>query len=163
VRLVRSFVGANVSQGMNYLDSMGMEYLAFAVALVIGFATAVLLLMICYCVASPAVRMDFRRQMQIQFPSWFNGVALYVMSYLAPLIAACIHSVCLFHRGVRFYQAELCEMDRMGVWIYLAALAIVPFMVLRFFGRRPLWRWTIWLCFVALWTFLCFKSETVSR
>lgn len=102
---------------------------------------------------------------------WFGFV---LMSISAWLIAACIHSLYVFDRGSRLYNAELggfffndgmsgYTVPSLGgvlLWCSQGAVAVVlTFCALPFFRKQAAYRWLAWICFIALWTWVCFKAE----
>jgi hypothetical protein len=115
--------------------------------------------------------MTFYQPFRVRLPAWADWFALVLMSLAAPAIAACIHSICVFHRGWRFYNAEiggayfLGSSDHPGlvsIFSFIAACAVpaIPtFLVLLPFRRRAFYRWIVWSAFIVLWTWLFFKSE----
>jgi hypothetical protein len=99
------------------------------------------------------------------------------MSLAAPLIAACIHSLCVFEHGIRLYNAEIggiyfhgsmppYPQPSLSFGEYILAVigacgipAIPTFLVLLPFRKRALYRWLIWTGFVVLWTWVLFQME----
>jgi hypothetical protein len=92
--------------------------------------------------------------------------ALGFLSIAAPVISAFIHSACVFHSGIRFYNAELWRLSEhpslldIITWIGgFSVLAIVTFLALLPFRRRALYCWIVWAFFIVLWTWFLFKME----
>jgi hypothetical protein len=99
------------------------------------------------------------------------------MSLAAPLIAVWIHSVCVFERGIRFYNAEIggiyfhgsmppYPQPNISLFGYVLALvgacgipAIPTFLVLLVFRKRAFYRWLTWAGFIILWTWVLFQME----
>jgi len=93
------------------------------------------------------------------------------MSLAAPVIAACIHSIWVFHSGFRLYNAEFGgahfhdnngPTGLFGIIFsigFCAILAIPTLLILLPFRRRTFYRWLVWSAFVVLWTWLFFKME----
>jgi hypothetical protein len=102
---------------------------------------------------------------------WADWFALALMSLAAPAIAACIHSICVFHRGFRLYNAEIGgayfhgssgQPGLQSILTFIVACgvpAIPTFLILLPFRRRAFYRWIVWSLFIVLWTWLFFKSE----
>jgi hypothetical protein len=99
------------------------------------------------------------------------------MSLAAPLIAACFHSLCVFERGIRLYNAEIGGIYFHGsmppypqpnlslagsIFALIGACgvpAIPTFLVLLPFRKRALYRWHVWVSFIILWTWVLFQLE----
>ena len=94
------------------------------------------------------------------------------MSLAAPLIAAFIHSICVFERGIRLYNAEIGGIYfhntppnlRLREYIFTiigacCAPALLTFLALLPFRKRILHRWLIWSGFIVLWTWVLFEME----
>ncbi|HEY3853967.1 MAG TPA: hypothetical protein VGO67_06210 [Verrucomicrobiae bacterium] len=108
-------------------------------------------------------------------------VVLLLMSIAAPWFAAFIHSVWVFHRGFRFYNAEFggkyffgviyghgSEMpnfrdDVIGWTLACVIPGAITFLILLPF-RRLVWVHRIlWVICIALWTLIFFKSEVAMK
>jgi hypothetical protein len=95
------------------------------------------------------------------------------MAIAAPAIAACIHSLCVFHSGFRLYNAEIggvyfhdygaaWQPGLLSILSFIGACgvpAIPTFLVLLPFRRRTLYRWIVWTLFIVLWMWMFFKME----
>jgi hypothetical protein len=115
--------------------------------------------------------MTFHQPFRVRLPAWADWFALVLMSLAAPAIAACIHSICVFHRGIRLYNAEIGgayfhgsngQPGLLSILTFIGACgvpAIPTFLVLLPFRRRAFYRWLVWSAFIVLWTWLFFKSE----
>jgi len=115
--------------------------------------------------------MTLYQPFRVRIPAWADWLALALMAIAAPAIAACIHSICVFHSGFRLYNAEIGgayfhgSAERPGVQTVLTFIgacgvpAIPTFLILLPFRRRAFYRWIVWSAFIVLWTWLCFKSE----
>jgi hypothetical protein len=99
-----------------------------------------------------------------------DWVGLVLLSLTAPLIAACIQSVFVVFSDHWIYQAVIggayfLDVEKPGASTILfilgscGALAIPTFLILRPFRQRVLYRWLIWIGFVALWTWCYFATE----
>jgi hypothetical protein len=97
-------------------------------------------------------------------------LTLGLMSLAAPWIAAYIHSACVFHRGIRLYNAEIGgtffrDSTQSGwgtilMWVGLCAIPAMPTLLLLLaLRKRVALRWLAWFCCIALWTWMCFKME----
>jgi hypothetical protein len=99
-----------------------------------------------------------------------------LMSIAAFWVAACVHSIGVWHRGYRFYNAELggsyfyyltYDHSQAGyfgsILTFLGACGVLglplTFLILLPFRRRVLYRWVMWVCCTALLTYLRFKTE----
>ncbi len=103
--------------------------------------------------------------------AWPEVLSLGLMSIAAPWIAAYIHSACVFHRGIRLYNAEVggrffrdgaaqSGLAAILMWIAACAVPAMPtLLVLLAFRKRAVYRWLAWFCCTALWTWVCFKTE----
>src|SRR4030095_9159906 len=130
------------------------------------------------CIVRPPARMSLGHRFQVRLPSWSDWLTLALMSFAAPWIAACIYSAYVYRYDLRLYHAEDGGMYFHGSgaaalhpsfwslpsWVVACAIPATPtFLVLLLFRRRALCRWTIWLCAIVLWTYLCFKMEVTYR
>src|SRR4051812_10678435 len=105
-----------------------------------------------------------RQPHNVKFGRGIRIVAVAMMSFATPLIAAFVHSYFVIQRGSRLYNAEIglnnAAIGRLSevplLWLTFTVLAGITFAVVYPFGRTPLLRWSIWLCFIAVWTFLLF-------
>ncbi len=110
----------------------------------------------------------------MRIPARGEWLGLVLMSFSASLIAACIHSLYVFDRGSRLYNAELGGFffnDGMSgytvpnlrgllLWSSRGAVAaVLTFLVLLFFRKRAAYRWLAWISFVVFWTWVCFNTE----
>jgi hypothetical protein len=117
--------------------------------------------------------MSFYEPFKLRFPAWADWFALAFMALAAPVIAAFIHSWCIYHGGYRLYNAEIGgaffhgreAVDNPGVGMIIAMIgacgvpAIPTFLVLLAFRRWTFLRWLVWCGFIVLWTWLYFKME----
>jgi hypothetical protein len=117
--------------------------------------------------------MSIFQSFKLRFPAWADWFALALMAFSAPVIAAFIHSLFVYHSGFRLYNAEFGgayfhgreAMENAGTLTMLTIAgacgvpAIPTFLVLIPFRRRTLYRWIVWAGFVILWTWLYFKME----
>ena len=118
--------------------------------------------------------MSLPQSLKAPLPPRADWLGLVLMSLSAPWIAAFIHSACVFRRGIRLYNAEVGGIFFNGsmppypqpglgsvlLWISGCAVpAALTFLFLVFLRRRAAYRWLAWVCFVALWTWACFKTE----
>jgi len=94
----------------------------------------------------------------------FNWFMLVLLSFLAPALAARIHSYSVFHLNFRWYNAELWVLfgtDRYPDW---RTGVVVEILVKTFFTSLFLWLaikspikcWVVWLCCVVVWTYVAF-------
>jgi hypothetical protein len=111
--------------------------------------------------------MNHQPASQARSRSWLDFVTVGLMSIAAPGIAAFIHSVWVFHTGIRFYNAQIWGLD--GFWSIFTwfgacgAPAIPTFLLLLPFRKRVLYRWAVWVACIILWTWLLFKMEFAVR
>ena len=123
--------------------------------------------------------MNFYHPFRVRLPSWSDWFGLVLMSIAAPLIAAWIHSLCVFERGFELYNAEIGGIYFHGVsgsmppyqqpvagWRDIVTMfsgcgvpAILTFLVLLPFRRRALYRWPVWAASIVLWIWLLFQME----
>jgi hypothetical protein len=123
--------------------------------------------------------MTFHQPFRVRLPAWADWPALALMSLAAPLIAAWIHSYCVFERGFRLYNAEIggiffrgvsgsmppYQQPSIGFEDILTLIsgcgipAIITFLVLLPFRRRALYRWLVWAGCILLWTWVLFQIE----
>src|SRR6266704_3158896 len=97
--------------------------------------------------------MDCRQLTKLRPPPPGDIVVLGVLSVAAPLLAALVHSECVFRRGIRLYQAEVLDLSADPfLWAFFAGPACFTFCVLLAFNRHPVLRWGAWICAVILWT-----------
>lgn len=109
-----------------------------------------------------------------RLPRWIDWLGLVLLAFAAPAIASLIHSIYVYQRGYRFYNAEaggdyFLEMLRGGeassflpVLIWLAdccVYAIPAFVVLLLFRKRPVYFWAVWGICIGLLTWLFFDTE----
>src|SRR5258708_1962211 len=91
----------------------------------------------------------------------FLGLAL--LSVAAPLVAAMIHSECVFHRGTQLYNAKIGGAyffhveNPGGETVYSLIRICVVSGILTFFALLPfrgntLLRWLVWTTCIAIWT-----------
>src|SRR5215470_731246 len=52
-------------------------------------------------------RMSFQQSLGVRLPPRADWLGLALMALSAPMIAGYIHSICVFHRGIRLYNAEI--------------------------------------------------------
>lgn len=117
------------------------------------------------------MRLNFYQPFRVRLPAWADWFALAFMSLAAPVAAACIHSVCVFHRGFRLFNAEIGGpyfheggpnwQPGILTFLHLSAACCIPafltFLGLLQFRGRVVHRWVVWLLFIILWTWLDFK------
>ena len=123
--------------------------------------------------ASPR-RMSVRQLLNLRLLSRTDWFGLGLMALAAPWTAGCIHSVSVYRRGTRLYNAEvggiffgggmtLYAPPTLGdVLFWLGGLVVptaVTFVALLFVRKQAAYRWLVWICFAALWTLVCFKTE----
>ncbi|MFO1475081.1 MAG: hypothetical protein U1F98_00345 [Verrucomicrobiota bacterium] len=106
-------------------------------------------------------------------PAWADWILLALMSIAAPVVAGCIHSLCVLNRGIRLYNAEIG-----GGYFYGSALrgqsvtvaflyfigvcglpAVPTFLALLPFRHKPELSRVVWIGIVASWTWFCFSTE----
>ena len=107
---------------------------------------------------------------QTQYPTWMGLITLGLMSLVAPLIAAFVHSAWVFHSGNRFYNAEIWRLsqqpDLWSIFTWIGGfgpLGAITFLVLLPFRKRMLLRWVLWICCIILCTDLLFKAEVALK
>ena len=110
-------------------------------------------------------------------PSWANWITLALMSYAAPVIAGCIHSLHVILGGFRLYNAEIggiyfhdtslggqsiavSVLNFVGICAVPAALT---FVVLLLFRKRPQLCRAVWIGIVLFWLWFCFRMEVALR
>jgi hypothetical protein len=121
--------------------------------------------------------MSFYKPFRVRLPAWADWFTLALISLAAPLIAACIHSLYVFWRGIRLYNAEiggiyfngsmppypqpsLSLADSILALIGVCVIPAIPtFLVLLAFRKRALYCWLVWAGFIVLWTWLLFQME----
>jgi hypothetical protein len=106
--------------------------------------------------------MSFIQPFRFRLPAWADWFALVFMALAAPLIAALIHSSCVFQSGIRFYNAEIGGLDVRSILTLVGGCgipAIPTFFGLLPFRQRAMLRWLVWIAFIFLWTWLLFKME----
>lgn len=105
---------------------------------------------------------------------WYS---LLFMAATAPIVAACVHSLCVFSRGFRLYNAEIGGSCFYGMGmshsfgladfiIFFSGCAggMIPTFVLLLPGRtRVFYRWTVWLLCIVLWMWLMFHNEVAMK
>ena|SRR5260221_10921002 len=110
-------------------------------------------------------------------PAWAGWVTLALMSIAAPVVAGSIHSLRVFQRGFRLYNAEVGDayfwnggVGRESViFAFLAFIcrcllpAILTFAVLLPFRKRPQICRIAWIVSIALWTWFLFSAEIATR
>ena len=115
----------------------------------------------------------------MRLPEWTDWFTLVLMSFSSPLIAAYIHSVCVFQRGFRLYNAEIggkyflgvngsmppYQLPSFGLGDILALISgcaipgILTFLIILSFRQRALYRWIVWTGFIVIWTWTLFQME----
>jgi len=123
----------------------------------------------------------FAQLLQKQLPKKFDWLWLLLMAYTVPFTAALIHSVYVFHRGTRLYQAEIggpyiddlrgLDISKVPILNYFflfliwsCIITVLPFLILWFFRRkRDLYRWIVWIVLTALWTWFDFATAVVLK
>jgi hypothetical protein len=85
------------------------------------------------------------------------------MALAAPLLADSVHTLCVVVGGIRFYNAELSNVSNPFFWDFWLVRGAVTFLLLWPFAKTPSRHRTMWICCVALWTYLDFKSEVAFR
>ena len=117
--------------------------------------------------------MNLIHSFKSRLPAWSDWISLVLMSLASPWLAAYIHSVFVFNRGFRFYNAEVGgayfhtsgpmpapDVWSMVSWIGACGVPAIPtFLALLAARKRLLYRWIAWLASIALWTYICFKME----
>jgi hypothetical protein len=114
--------------------------------------------------------MSFFQPFRLRFPSWADWIALVFLALAAPLIAACIQSVCVFRSDHWIYQALIggayfhaVEKPGLATIVFILGSCVVfgipTFLVLLPVRKRVLYRWLVWIAAIAVWTLLCFSTE----
>ena len=110
-------------------------------------------------------------------PAWADSIVVALMSVAAPVAAGCIHSLRVFQRDFRLYNAEmggdffwdggLPRQSLTFAFLDFACRCLLPalptFAVLFPFRKRPQLCRTVWIILVALWTWLFFNAEVATR
>lgn len=107
-------------------------------------------------------------------PRGVNWPALVVEAYAAPVTAVLLHSLWVFLRGRRLYNAEIggayffngssLTFSHLVVLFGDCAVAAIPvFVVLIFLRKRTVHRWLAWATCVFLWTWFLFSNEVAIR
>ena len=110
-------------------------------------------------------------------PSWANWTMLALMSIAAPVVAGSIHSLCVFQRDFRLYNAEVGgdffwngAVGRESLTVAFLAFvcrclvpALVTFAVLLPLRKRPQICRGAWIGVVVLWTWFLFSAEVATR
>ena len=95
-----------------------------------------------------------------------------LFAVLAPMLADCIHSYVVLRRGIRLYNAELYvlfagggdfEGGRIGLVLITLFQALLTFLVLWVVAKHPVRSVVVWICCVALWTYLAFIGEVALK
>ena len=95
-----------------------------------------------------------------------------LFALFAPILADCIHSYSVLHRGRRLYNAELYVLfvgggDFEGGWIGVVVMtliqALLTFLVLWIVAKHPVRSLVVWICCVAVWTYLAFIGEVAVK
>jgi len=101
-----------------------------------------------------------------------------LMSLAAPVIAACIHSLWVFHSGTGCYNAEIGgtyfhgaykpvdEPSLLGILAAIGACgvpAVPTFLVLLAFQKQRLYCRIIWVLFIVLWLLIFFNRENAIK
>lgn len=107
-----------------------------------------------------------------QAPRWVDWLGAAFISFAGSLIAALIHSLSVYQRGIRLYQAEVGGAyfphggtGRPGLWENFsflgncAILAVPTILALLLLRKHPFYRRVVWIGCTVLWTWLFFKSE----
>ena len=95
------------------------------------------------------------------------------MALAAPLIAALIQSVCVFHSDHWIYQALIggayfhaVEKPGLATIVFILGssgiFGIITFPILVPFRERALYRWLVWIGSIAVLTWLCFSTEVAA-
>jgi hypothetical protein len=111
--------------------------------------------------------MSRHQSSQVRSQSWLDFITLALMSLTAPWIAAYIHSALVVggYSGHTFRDAEIWSVSP-DLWSILSwigacgAPGAITFLVLLPFRKRALFRWLVWLGFIALWTFMFIAHES---
>ncbi len=103
--------------------------------------------------------MTFDHPLQKRLPAWSDWLTLALMSLAAPWVAGYIHSVFVFQRGIRLYNAEVGgiyfgsmpqpqpSLWSVFLWIGGCGLpAAITFALLLPFRKRVVYRWLVWFC-----------------
>lgn len=98
-----------------------------------------------------------------QQSSHLNWALLAGMAVAAPALADSVHTLFVVSGSIRFYNAELGRLPDPLFWILWGARSAVTFLLLWPFAKVPIRHRTMWICCVALWTYLDFKSEVTFR
>jgi len=120
----------------------------------------------CSITFRPPTRMNVFQPFSQRFPARADRIALIFLALAAPLIAACIQSICVIRGDHWIHQALIGgayfrDMEKRGfdTIVFLAScvingaftlLALVPFQ------KRALYRWLAWLAAIAFWTWIYF-------
>jgi len=122
--------------------------------------------------------MSFYQALRMRLSFWWGLFTLVLMSFAAPWLAAYIHSECVFRKGFRMYNAEVGGVYFRGggagfggpslwdifTWIGACSVpGLLTLLVLLPLRKRALYRWSVWGCAIALWTWVLFKSEIALR
>ena len=121
------------------------------------------------------MRINFYKLFLVRFPGWAEWFGLVLMAFAAPVIAAFIHSFCVYERGFGLYNAEIggsyfhgtgavepWSIRRIFELLMLLGIAAIPtFLTLLPFRKRTLHLRIVWVGFVALWTGALFQTEIV--
>lgn len=110
-------------------------------------------------------------------PSWADWTTLALMSFAAPVVAGSIHSLCVFQRDFRLYNAEVGgdffwnggvgkESLVLVFFVFIcrsSVPALLTFAVLLPFRKRPQLCRGAWIVIVALRTWFLFSAEIATR
>jgi hypothetical protein len=115
------------------------------------------------------MRMNVFQPVSQRFPAWADWTALIFLAFAAPLIAACIQSICVIRGDHWIYQAVIGgayfrHVEKPGlhtIFFSFGSCAIngaFTLPALAPFQKRTLCRWLVWLGAIAFWTLLYFTT-----
>jgi hypothetical protein len=106
--------------------------------------------------AKPRVNMAFKPELELtESQYWWVVLA----SLLAPLLAIAAQTAWVFRREIRQYQALVFSLNEPLFWLILGGeflTTMVVFILCSRVLKNPLVRWSLLLCFCALWTYVAF-------
>lgn len=118
--------------------------------------------------------MDFIRTLRHRFPPHIDWFVLAFLGVAAPLIASAIHSLFIYHDGLRLYNAEIGGTYFRGggstgirdLWVNACGCgtAFIPtFLVLVPVRCRRALFWLVWVSTIIFWTWVCFSMEVALK